>query len=41
MSSASVNVDNQGIAGLEKYVDDKWLADLHAAGFARGEGSTR
>ena len=32
-----VNVDNQGIAGLEKYVDDKWLADLHAAGFARGE----
>ncbi len=33
----AVNVDNQGIAGLEKYVDDKWLADLHAAGFARGE----
>ena len=32
-----VNVDNQGIAGLEKYIDDKWLADLHAAGFARGE----
>jgi cell division protein FtsI (penicillin-binding protein 3) len=32
-----VNVDNQGIAGIEKYVDDKWLADLHAAGFARGE----
>ena len=32
-----VNVDNQGIAGMEKYVDDKWLADLHAAGFARGE----
>ncbi len=32
-----VNVDNQGIAGFEKYVDDKWLADLHAAGFARDE----
>jgi cell division protein FtsI (penicillin-binding protein 3) len=33
----AVNVDNQGIAGLEKYIDDKWLAALHAAGFARGE----
>lgn len=32
-----VNVDNQGIAGLEKYVDDRWLADLHQAGFARGD----
>jgi cell division protein FtsI (penicillin-binding protein 3) len=32
-----VNVDNQGIAGIEKYVDDHWLRDLHAAGFARGE----
>jgi cell division protein FtsI (penicillin-binding protein 3) len=32
-----VNVDNQGIAGLEKYVDDRWLSDLHQAGFARGE----
>jgi cell division protein FtsI (penicillin-binding protein 3) len=32
-----VNVDNQGIAGLEKYVDDHGLADLHASGFARGE----
>ena len=32
-----VNIDNQGIAGLEKYVDDRWLADLHEAGFARGE----
>ena len=28
-----VNVDNQGIAGFEKYVDDNGLADLHAAGF--------
>ncbi|WP_421722837.1 peptidoglycan D,D-transpeptidase FtsI family protein [Bauldia sp.] len=33
----AVNVDNQGIAGIEKHVDDRWLADLHAAGFARGE----
>jgi cell division protein FtsI (penicillin-binding protein 3) len=32
-----VNVDNQGIAGFEKYVDDHWLGDLHAVGFARGE----
>jgi cell division protein FtsI (penicillin-binding protein 3) len=32
-----VNVDNQGIAGIEKYVDDHWLRDLHAAGFAQGE----
>jgi len=32
-----VNVDNQGIAGFEKYVDDHGLADLHAAGFARNE----
>jgi len=29
-----VNVDNQGIAGFEKYVDDHGLSDLHAAGFA-------
>lgn len=33
-----VNVDNQGIAGFEKYVDDHGLADLHAAGFARDSG---
>ena len=32
-----VNVDNEGIAGLEKYVDDRWLRDLHQAGFATGE----
>ncbi|HZP19945.1 MAG TPA: penicillin-binding protein 2 [Bauldia sp.] len=32
-----VNIDNQGIAGFEKYVDDHWLADLHQVGFARGE----
>jgi cell division protein FtsI (penicillin-binding protein 3) len=31
-----VNIDNQGIAGMEKYVDDNGLGDLHAAGFARG-----
>jgi cell division protein FtsI (penicillin-binding protein 3) len=31
-----VNIDNQGIAGFEKWVDDHGLADLHAAGFARG-----
>lgn len=28
------NVDNQGIAGIEKYIDDQWLADLHKLGFA-------
>ena len=27
-----VNVDNQGIAGLEKYIDDQGLADLQEAG---------
>ena len=31
-----VNIDNQGIAGMEKYIDDHGLGDLHAAGFARG-----
>ena len=29
-----VNVDNQGIAGIEKYVDDQWLGDLQQFGFA-------
>lgn len=29
-----VNIDNQGIAGLEKYLDNTGLADLHRAGFA-------
>ena len=33
----AVNVDNQGIAGIEKAIDDRWLGTLHAAGFARGE----
>ena len=30
----SVNVDNQGLSGIEKYVDDEWLADLQKFGFA-------
>ena len=29
-----VNVDNQGIAGIEKWLDTRGLADLHRAGFA-------
>lgn len=29
-----VNVDNQGIAGMEKWLDTNGLADLHTAGFA-------
>ncbi|WP_248304790.1 penicillin-binding protein 2 [Breoghania sp. L-A4] len=29
-----VNVDNQGIAGIEKYLDGQGLADLQSAGFA-------
>lgn len=29
-----VNIDNQGIAGIEKYIDDQWLGDLHKLGFA-------
>jgi len=33
----AVNVDNQGIAGIEKFIDDRWLGDLHASGFARTE----
>ncbi|MEL7228713.1 MAG: penicillin-binding protein 2 [Pseudomonadota bacterium] len=28
------NIDNEGIAGLEKYLDDTGLKDLHKAGFA-------
>ena len=27
------NIDNQGIAGVEKYLDDTWLRDLHSSGF--------
>ncbi len=29
-----VNVDNQGIAGIERWLDSRGLADLHRAGFA-------
>jgi cell division protein FtsI (penicillin-binding protein 3) len=29
-----VNVDNQGVAGIEKWLDTHGLADLHRAGFA-------
>jgi cell division protein FtsI (penicillin-binding protein 3) len=29
-----VNVDNQGVAGIEKWLDSQGLADLHRAGFA-------
>lgn len=29
----ATNVDNQGIAGIEKYIDGQGLADLHGAGF--------
>ncbi len=32
-----VDIDNKGIAGFEKAVDDGWLAELHAAGFARND----
>lgn len=30
----NVNVDNQGIAGIEKYIDGRGLAELHLAGLA-------
>ena len=29
-----VNIDNEGIAGMEKWLDNNGLADLHRAGFA-------
>ena len=29
-----VDIDNQGIAGLERYIDRRGLAELHRAGFA-------
>lgn len=28
------NIDNQGIAGIEKHLDDSWLRDLHASGYS-------
>jgi cell division protein FtsI (penicillin-binding protein 3) len=31
------NIDNQGISGLEKYIDDQGLADLQASGLAIAE----
>ena len=30
-----VNVDNEGLAGIERYIDSVGLEDLHAFGFAR------
>ncbi|HSI41462.1 MAG TPA: penicillin-binding protein 2 [Xanthobacteraceae bacterium] len=30
----TTNIDNQGIAGLEKWIDNRGLAELHLAGFA-------
>lgn len=32
-----VNIDNQGIAGLEKWIDNQGLADLQATGLATAE----
>ncbi len=32
-----VNIDNIGIAGMEKHLDDTWLGALHDAGLARTE----
>ena len=29
-----VNIDNQGIAGIEKWLDSRGLSDMHRAGFA-------
>ncbi|SEQ40678.1 cell division protein FtsI (penicillin-binding protein 3) [Faunimonas pinastri] len=34
-----VNIDNQGIAGIEKYIDRSGLTDLNAAGFDIGHNS--
>lgn len=31
------NIDNQGIAGIEKHLDDVWLGDLRESGFAVGD----
>jgi cell division protein FtsI (penicillin-binding protein 3) len=35
----TVNIDNQGIAGIEKYIDAAFLNDLHAAGFETGHAT--
>ncbi|MEP3046280.1 MAG: penicillin-binding protein 2 [Roseibium sp.] len=29
----AVNIDNQGLSGIEKFIDDEWLGDLQAVGF--------
>ena len=34
MCIGHVNIDNQGIAGIEKWLDSRGLADLHLAGLA-------
>lgn len=31
----AVNVDNQGLSGIEKYVDDQWLGELQSIGFGQ------
>jgi cell division protein FtsI (penicillin-binding protein 3) len=36
----SVNIDNQGIAGIEKYMDDEDVALLQSLGLARGQELT-
>jgi len=33
----TVNIDNQGIAGVEKFIDGAFLTDLQAAGFSTGQ----
>lgn len=34
----TVNIDNRGISGIEKYLDSRGLADLHGMGFALNAG---
>ena len=34
----TVNIDNKGIAGIEKYIDEAFLNDLQDAGFVTGSG---
>ena len=36
-----VNIDNQGIAGIEKWLDGRGLADLHMAGLATEQRKAR
>ena len=36
----SVNIDNHGIAGMEKYIDSAFLNDLQDAGFGAGASGT-